>query len=79
MTVICSPETFAYVMVKGSAKWVTFDPPVGDMGGVPLIADRFCPTWGPKPKWWRRLFLREKTQRVLYVITDLGKKRMDFS
>jgi hypothetical protein len=45
-----------------------------DTGDLEVRVSQFCPTWGPpgpKPKWWRRWFLREKQrppERVMYLV-----------
>jgi len=68
--IIMSPENHA-LFVAGKLTEVKGE----DFGaGVELMVSKFCPTWGPEPKWWRRWFLREKRQRVIYRMdkTPLG-------
>lgn len=65
-TILCSPENYVHV------KNCTFAPGDGTPGMLVQV-DRFIPTWKeyPRPKWWRRWFLREKQkprERVFFVV-----------
>jgi hypothetical protein len=67
-TLLCSPENFTHLQSQ--------IPPGQSLQaqlGTPVRVDRFVPTWKeyPRPKWWRRWFLREKQkpkERVFWVV-----------
>jgi hypothetical protein len=82
--IVCSPENLAHVTAQVGGITPEYRGfPLADVAGMPIVANAYCPTWQtfPRPKWWRRWFLREKQrppERVFYVV-DLGAEAFRFS
>lgn len=57
--IMASPENAA--LIKSNSVEIA-------AAGIEVHASPYCPTWGPRPVWWRRWLLRQKRQRVIYKV-----------
>lgn len=82
--VVCSPENLAYLAVRDAGLGAEASGyPFPTIDGLRVVVDQRARTWQtfPRPKWWRRWFLRAKQQpprRVFYVV-DLGRQAYRYS
>lgn len=74
----CSPENAAYLLRE-----IPKSSGIGALDGTQIRENAFIPTWKtyPRPKWWRRWFLREKQKppERVYWIMDEDAFKMNWS
>lgn len=80
-TIVCSGEDMAFVQANLLTN--TNSDITAAYRGLPIRTDRFLPTWKtyPRPKRWRRWFLREKQrapERVFFVIDMPTRQELEF-